>query len=129
MFPSNNLVVTIEFLADGYFEVAETTANGTWITGTPIKPGSVSIRATLIGTRDDSGYVTKLKMPLEAVATMEIYQQIDLQPQLSGNNIEYSFLVQKGEKGNMYDWQSYLQPVWPVKCRQMSIMVAQKWFH
>jgi hypothetical protein len=37
MFPSGNLVVKVSFQLDGYFDVAETTQNGTWISGTPTK--------------------------------------------------------------------------------------------
>jgi len=51
MFPSGNLVVNLEFLQPGYFEVQQSTENGTWITGNPLKPGNVQIRATLVGTR------------------------------------------------------------------------------
>ena len=51
MFPSSNLVVKLEFQQPGYFEVQRSTENGTWLTGSPLKPGNVQIRATLVGTR------------------------------------------------------------------------------
>ena len=51
MFPSSNLVVKLEFQQTGYFEVQRSTENGTWLTGSPLKPGNVQIRATLVGTR------------------------------------------------------------------------------
>jgi hypothetical protein len=74
----------MEFQTAGYFDVREKSANGTWINGTPVKSGTVTVRATLVGTQSPSGYVSELKVPLQAVATLEIFDQIDLQPKLSG---------------------------------------------
>jgi hypothetical protein len=82
------------FDQDGYFDVIESTVNGTWITGNPLKSGIVQIRATLIGTRSESGSISALPVPLTATATMEIFDQIDLQPKLSSQfKIQIFFLL------------------------------------
>ena len=96
MFASSNLIVKVEFQADGYFDVAESSKNGSWVAGTPTKSGTVSIRATLIGTRSASGEISELPLPLQAVAQMEIFDQIDLQPKLSGNVKILSICVEAG---------------------------------
>jgi hypothetical protein len=84
------------FHQDGYFDVIESTVNGTWITGNPLKSGIVQIRATLIGTRSESGSISALPVPLTATATMEIFDQIDLQPKLSSQfKIQLIYLIIK----------------------------------
>ena len=87
LFPSSNLVVKVEFMQSGYFNVAQATENGTWITGIPIKSGTVQVKATLVGTRNANGYIDELPVPLTATAVMEIFEQIDLQPKISGKHV------------------------------------------
>jgi len=45
LFLSANLVVSIQFQDEGYFDVVETVTNGTWISGHPLKPGNVQVRS------------------------------------------------------------------------------------
>jgi hypothetical protein len=89
LFPSSNLVVKVDFMQSGYFNVAQTTANGTWVFGTPIKSGTVQVKATLVGTRNANGYIDELAVPLTATAVMEIFEQIDLQPKISGKLVHH----------------------------------------
>ena len=48
--PSDNLAVQFDLGAE-YFKVDESTKNGTYHFGTPLKVGSVDVRATLLGVR------------------------------------------------------------------------------
>ena len=83
MFPSENLVVHVEFDKAGYFDVSESTKNGTWLSGSPVQSGLVDVVATLVGTRSPSGDMVNLPVPLVARATLEIHELINIQPKLS----------------------------------------------
>ena len=82
LFPSANLVAELE-VEEGYFESEYKTENGTWVTGQPLKVGSASVSAVLIGVKDiETGAVSTLDTPLRAVAQMEIFEPIQLDPPL-----------------------------------------------
>ena len=71
-------------MQSGYFNAVQTSENGTWIAGTPIKSGTVQVKATLVGTKDANGYINELPVQLTTTGIMEIFEQIDLQPKISG---------------------------------------------
>ena len=83
LFPSANLVAELD-VQEGYFETTSQTANGTWITGTPVQAGSALVRATLIGVKDvHTGEILTLDKPLKAKAQLEIFAPIDIDPPVS----------------------------------------------
>lgn len=83
LFPSSNMIAKITVDA-GYFEMEETTKNGTWVNGRPLKTGTAEVRAVLKGTINPAnGEYVLLDTPLRASAQMEVFEPIALEPQLS----------------------------------------------
>ena len=82
LFPSANLVAELE-IEEGYFEVAKRTENGTWLSGQPLKVGSATVNAVLLGVKDiETGELSALSNPLKATAQLDIFEPILLEPQL-----------------------------------------------
>ena len=82
LFSSANLVAELE-IEEGYFEVAKRTENGTWLSGQPLKVGSATVNAVLLGVKDiETGELSALSNPLKATAQLDIFEPIYLEPQL-----------------------------------------------
>lgn len=44
LYMSANVVVSIKFDEEGYFDVSDSVLNGTWLSGKPLKPGNVLVK-------------------------------------------------------------------------------------
>lgn len=85
------VVATLHVLTCDYsfFYPLQSLQNGTWALGSPLKVGSAEIRATLLGVKDARDKLVPLDTPLVANGQMEIFDRIELDPEIAGRGCPF----------------------------------------
>lgn len=116
IYPSANIVMKVD-IPQEYFKTQESSSNGTWHFGQPIKVGIADVSATLYGIKDRNGQLIELKTPLSTSAQLEIFDGILLDPALAvfpwdpvtRPSFEFQYVVQGA--GSPFLWSSANQTV------------------